>query len=83
MGYRKAAKMRRRQHVRGHYRTSKSGKRYYVSGHTRNDYGDGCCVVLAVIGATLLSAPFTYGLSAIAIVAIAYGASQLRTRNWL
>ena len=39
MGYRKAAKLRRTQHVSGHYRTSKSGKRYWVEGHIRNDPG--------------------------------------------
>ena len=28
---------RRTQFVRGHYRTSKNGKTYWVSGHVRND----------------------------------------------
>ena len=37
MGYRKAAMMRRTQYVGGHYRTSKTGKNYWVSGHMRND----------------------------------------------
>ena len=39
MGYRNAARMHRRQWVGGHYRTSKKGKVFWVSGHTRNDYG--------------------------------------------
>ena len=36
MGYRKAAMMHRYQRVRGHYRTSRSGKTYWVQGHDRN-----------------------------------------------
>ena len=38
MGYRKAAMMRRRQYVSGHYRTSKNGNTYWVEGHMRNDH---------------------------------------------
>ena len=34
MGYRKAARMRRTQFVRGHYRNG-----HYVSAHVRNDMG--------------------------------------------
>ena len=52
MGYRKAAMMRRRQYVRGHYRTSKNGNTYWVDGHTRNDYDDdfdGCLWVVAIL----------------------------------
>jgi len=41
MGYRKAAMMRRRQYVGGHYRTSRNGKTHWVEGHWRNDYGEG------------------------------------------
>ena len=70
MGYRKAAKMRRTQYVRGHYRTSKTGKTYYVSGHVRNDYGNGCCVVIAAIGISTAAAPATMGLSILAALVL-------------
>ena len=53
MGYRKAARLRRRQNVSRHYRTSSKGKTYWVNGHTRNDYGSddsskGCAVACLV-----------------------------------
>lgn len=52
MGYRKAARMRRTQYVRGHYRRSRNGNSYYVGGHVRNDYGGdgtGCAVAAGVV----------------------------------
>ena len=53
MGYRKAAMMRRPQYVRGHYRTSKTGKTYWVGGHSRNGHtfsGDWIAATLGFIG---------------------------------
>jgi len=67
MGYRKAAMMRRRQYVGGHYRTSKNGNTYWVSGHTRNDYPDFDLASLPPIRWGLVwaifFAPLTLGLS--------------------
>jgi len=70
MGYRKAAKMRRRQYVGGHYRTSKNGNTYWVSGHMRNDDPDfdlapfrwGLDIRWGLVWA-IFFAPLTLGLS--------------------
>ena len=62
MGYRKAAKLRRTQHVSGHYRTSKSGKRYWVEGHVRNDPGPMGVSLKVVAIAVMTIAGLTLGL---------------------
>ena len=62
MGYRKAAKLRRTQHVSGHYRTSKSGKGYWVEGHVRNDPGLMGVSLKVVTIAVMAIAGLTLGL---------------------
>ena len=62
MGYRKTAKLRRTQHVSGHYRTSKSGKRYWVEGHIRNDPGPMGVSLKVVAIAVMAIAGLTLGL---------------------
>ena len=73
MGYRKAAKMRRTQYVRGHYRTSKNDNVYYVSGHMRNDYGDPDgqgCALAGIWIFSLILAPFTKGMTLLLGIAL-------------
>ena len=66
MGYRRAAMMRRTQHVSSHWRTSKNGKHYQVSSHTRN--APLCQPHQTVLMLLLFIAGFlTYGIAWIAL----------------
>ena len=73
MGYRKAARLRRTQYVRGHYRTSKNGTTHYVSGHVRNDCGDSGgqgCALAGIWILCLVFAPFTKGVTLLLGIAL-------------
>ena len=68
MGYRRAAMMRRTQHVSSHWRTSKNGKHYQVSSHTRNAplYEPN---ETAFVFGMVIAGFFTFGITWIALVA--------------
>jgi hypothetical protein len=79
MGYRKAAMMHRYQRVRGHYRTSRSGKTYWVREHDRNGPAPAVApqvVMLAIFAVVAIPATFGLSLLLIPVIGIALAADS-------